>query len=455
MKRSFLVLLLLAAFGLSQCSEDHDPAQGQVVFSFDSPPLANGKKSSSIPDGSSIIITISKNGQRLLDFDSIELLKFGDHFVSKPLRLPEGKYSIDDFLVAKEGEILFATPKKGSKLSNLINNSLPYTFNVSHSHVNTISMEVIDVSFEDPEALGYASFRMKVVHPFKVSVFVYEKGKLKLTHADLQLVHQGSVVSNFRLLPKINTVGFTGDHSITYQLVISKEGYRDEIVDFNYKGHFLENGNKPLEVILDPIPEASFTAVSDVLLYLTFVKSGSITVDWPDGSVDEVEFKATPTDPDKLSFAQLSHTLNDSSGIVALSGDLEQVVEFVSAASLSSIDISNLINLQSLTLENSVIDRIDLRNNKSLVTLAFVNTSIHDIFLPHEHSISNVHIEGMEGQPSTLPVNEVIHSIYENAIANNITDGAFILFHAGEVDPSSLDQLNELQASLGWYVEIE
>lgn len=455
MKRSFLVLLLLAAFGLNQCSEDHDPAQGQVVFSFDSPPIANGKKSSSIPDGSSIIISISANGKRLLDFHSIELLKFGDHFVSKPLRLPEGKYSIEDFLIAKDGEILFATPKEGSKLAALVSNPLPHSFQVSHSHVNTVSMDVIDVRYEDPEALGYASFRMKVVHPFKVSVFVYEKGKLKLTQADLRLVYQDSVVNNAKLMPKVNTLAFMGDHSTTYQLVISKKGYREVVIDFNYKSYFNEHGNKPLEVILDPLPEASFTAVSDVLLYLTFVKSGSITIDWPDGSSEEVEFKATPTDPDKLSFAQLSHAIYDSAGLVALSGDLEQVVEFVSATSLSSIDISNLVNLQSLTLENSSLDKIDLRNNTSLVTLTFVNTTIHEILLPQEHLINNVLIEGLQDQPSTLPLEEIIHDIHQNAIRNNITDGAFILFHAGEINDASLDKLNELQTSLGWYVEIE
>lgn len=455
MKRPFLVLLLFAGLGLNQCSEDSDPAQGEVIFSFDSPPITNGKKSSGIQDGSSIIITISRNGKRILDFHEIELLKFGEHFVSKPLRLPEGKYHIEDFLVVKDGEVRFGTPKEGSKLASLVDKKLPYTINVSHTHVNSVSMKVIDVTYEEPESLGYASFRMKVVLPFRVTVFVYEKGRLKRTHATLQLVRADSVIDNLRLFPRVNTLPFSGEQNVTYQLTVSKEGYRSKTVDFNYQAYQSENGNKALEFILEPVPEASFTATSDVQLYLTFTKSGSITIDWPDGTNEIIEFQATPSDPDKLSFAQLSHSLNDSEGVVGLSGDLDLIVEFVSVSSLSSLDISNLSNLQSLTLENSSMDRIDLRNTESISTLAFVNTNLGEILLPETHQINSVLIEGLADQVPSLPLDTLIDDIHANALKNSITEGAFIMFNGGEIQPSSLEKLTELQTSLEWYIEIE
>lgn len=455
MKRPFLVLLLLAGFGLNQCSEDSDPAQGEVVFSFDSPPVTNGKKSSGIQDGSSVIITITRNGKRILDFHEIELLKFGEHFVSKPLRLPEGKYFIEDFLVVKDDEVKFATPKEGSKLSSLVTKKLPYAFNVSHSAINSISMDVIDVSYEEPESLGYASFRMKVVHPFRVSVFVYEKGRLKLTHADLKLVREDSVIDNLRLFPRVNTLPFAGEQTATYRLIVSKDGYRSAAVEFNYQAYLAENGNKPLEFILEPVPEASLTATSDVHLYLTFTKSGSVTVDWPDGTSETIEFKGTPNDPDKLTFVQLSHALNDASGVVGLTGDLDHIVEFVSVTSLSSLDISNLTKLQAITLENSTMDRLDLRRSESLSTLAFVNTNVGEIFLPDRHQINSVLIEGMPDQLPSLPLDALIDHVHANALQNSISEGAFIMFNAGEIQPSSLEKLTELETLLAWYIEIE
>jgi hypothetical protein len=455
MKRPFFVLLALSAFMLSRCTEDDDPVMGELVFSFDAALDSNGT-SGQFPDGTSILITLHKsNGESLLSFHEVGLVKFGDHFISKPLRIAPGRYTLEDLLVVKDEKVISAIPKKGSKLEPLVDNVLPYEVTIQEHTLTTAPLQVVNIENELPEDLGYSSFQVRIVNPIRITVFTHKNGKLTLTHANVTLTRGDSVFLDAKIQPGMNVLPFKGDVSKIYKLTIMKQGYENVTMDFNYLDYINKFGKIPIVIILQRESIASFNVTDDPVFYLTFYRAGSVSVLWPDGLRKTLNFRSLPGDPDNLSFYRLTHPLQDSVGKVMISGDLENIVEFAALSPLQSLDISKLINLRSLTLENSSVQSLDLTSNEEVTSLAFVNTSIEQIILPDDHRIEIIMVEGTAEVPMTFPLDVLISDVYANAVEKNIMEGAVILFNAGTISASSSEKLSHLQEAYSWYVEIE
>jgi hypothetical protein len=450
MKIRLLFILVCSTSGLFQCQDNLGPEPGKLVFTFTYRNASDGRKYSLTPDEFTSLIRISKrNANSVETYHNVELSKSGNQYTTAPLTLAPGNYRIEDFQVMKEGDPIFAAVSKGRILSTL-EATLKPEFIVSPRGVNTIPLEVGEVNLLEPGL----SFRQEILRPLNLSVFVYKNGRLKRTQADFELMRGDSVLFNASLSAKLNVLPFPAESSATYKLVISKAGYHSVIMDFNYEAYLLENGTAPLEIILEEKTAASFTAVDNVTFYLTFLKAGTVTVDWPDGTKEIIDFKPQPADPDKLSFQQVANAISGT-GRVTLTGDVDKIVELITVTPITTLDIPNLKNLQSLTLENAALSHLDLRRNESLTTLGIINTSLERISLPDNHVINSVQIESTSGEQNSLPLNYLIDDIYQNSVTNNIREGAFILFNAGEISRSSLQKLEHLQTAYSWYVEIE
>ncbi len=451
MKKLLPFLFLLTAFVLVQCAENEPISNGSISFSFERPANFDAGTDASPP---TLIVSVSdRNGKSVLLFSEVETRQEGSTITSSPIELPPGNYTVDDLIVVRNTEILLITPKDGSPMESSVVHALPVPFNVRDNTDETFQMQVVGIDSRNPSDFGYASFMPKVVHPFSVNVFVFEDGKLRLTNAKLSLENEQSSLFEFSLSPRVNILSFPGDHNADYKLRISKEGYQDYELNFNYRDYLSEYGNRAIAVILEVERGVTLSVSNEALFYLTMGQSGSIFVNWPDGEVTEIAFSNASSGPDQLTFEQVFRMLPQEMADVTLSGDLDKIVEFVAVSPTYGLDIQGLTNLKTLTLENASLDHLDLSENTQLSSLGFVYSSITDITIPSSHRIDNVLVEGTVDLE--FPLDDLISHVHANAVRENLMEGAFIIFNAGDISPSSEEKLTELSEEYNWYIELE
>ena len=161
MKARIIVLLtLLVAALLQSCTENENPQQSEKVeFQFTLSALSpDGGRigASELPANAELILTLVNNsGAPVLTNHRIEILNFGGGYITGPIELKPGLYSITDFMIANGSEILYATPKKDSPLAPAVTKPLPHKFNVTRDQLTHIEMEVLDTKGYKPEGFGY------------------------------------------------------------------------------------------------------------------------------------------------------------------------------------------------------------------------------------------------------------------------------------------------------------
>src|SRR6187551_214887 len=116
-KQCLLLAMLLALLCLNQsCNDDPDHVEGPRSVSFSLGLLhhgdATGRIAAEIPDGSSVLITLTKpDGTPMLTHERVDILRLGDGYVTAPLSLQPGDYTLTDFWIVQDSsEVLFLTP---------------------------------------------------------------------------------------------------------------------------------------------------------------------------------------------------------------------------------------------------------------------------------------------------------------------------------------------------------
>jgi len=172
------LLIFLAAFYVMSCNEEETIQEGKVQFSFATADIGDSigrTQVSDIPSGASLRITISRNnGEAVFTSKKIDLVKVGDAFVTTPLTLQKGQYTIDDFMIVSAGDsLLFATPKRESPLAQWVKNPLSVSFKVGGNTIDVIQGEVVSALRRAAKDFGYTSFGVRVasVPDFSVAAF--------------------------------------------------------------------------------------------------------------------------------------------------------------------------------------------------------------------------------------------------------------------------------------------
>jgi hypothetical protein len=125
----WIIGMLVAASVLQQCAEQDEGAIMEKVrftCSFGDIDGTGGRiKEDQVPDALLLSLETS-TGESIFLHKQIALLRLGDSFITEPLNLPPGRYSITDFILIKdETEVLFATPRQGAPLAPAVNHPLP------------------------------------------------------------------------------------------------------------------------------------------------------------------------------------------------------------------------------------------------------------------------------------------------------------------------------------------
>ncbi|MBT1705587.1 hypothetical protein [Chryseosolibacter indicus] len=405
MKKITLLTAFAVALLMFACSEEEPLVQKeQVQFTLRIPSSENpgGRSAAHLPSGVKILISLSNASGTVLTRHPVSILKLGDSYITEPIQLNTGQYSIIDFLIVNnDDKILFATPKQGSPLATAVSHSLPYTLTVEKGKISTFEIEVIDAVKNNPDAFGYASFNLKVIDTLPISVFIAtrmgQSENLEFTDAKASLYSNGILVGEFALGAKVNYIPLDGQQDGSYKLVVKKENFIDFVKTFSYKELMEGIDQGSIKVVLVSKDDAfTITPPNSLGVFdfsLQFSEAGTIYVNWGDGTIETVNFDSE----DWLPSANLSHEYESYENIISITGDLHKIRLFENhAVYAAGVDVSQLTGLEMLTLRgfSASSSVLDLTENLKLEYLTLEGSDFKDVALPNYSVLQVVRLEG-------------------------------------------------------------
>lgn len=430
MKKTILWLLLLGATS-QQCVEegqDLNPVAVQFTCLLPVQSTEGGRQKAEEP--TTLRISLEDNdGNPLFILKEIQLIKFGDAYITEPLELLQGYYRITDFLIVAGNQVQYATPRQNSLLSQTVNSPLPYGLWVSKGKSLIVAMDVIDVTQRVPEDFGYASFFINVVNSFEIAVFTTTEQGYSLTDAKVRILKNDEVVKLSLGLPAEWTTNshtrrifFPGNPDDTYLLEVEKEGYA------TYRQWFVPSelnpvlNNIPLKVFLVPSVFTMLAYVdelsSDDFAFEAFLSGepGTLTFNWGDGTITVHELNAYRSN--------IVHTYPSAGNYsISVTGDIDKITGLFIPYGLGRMDELNVQGLNGLrSIELGLSSRspvlIDLKHNYNLETIVFINLeNLENVILPSGGKYNIVSIHGPNQIPTTS-IDQIINSLHESVIRN-------------------------------------
>ena len=453
MKKSVLgmVLLFIATASILQCTpDDGDPAGPQKIqftFSYKSADGSGGRVQAVVTPDALLLSLNGAGGTPVFVSKRIGLLHVGESYITEPIEMPPGSYTITDFMLVADDSVLYLTPFEGSPLSKAVNHPLPYPLVVSKDLSTTIDMEVLAVGLNPPEDFGYAAFNINTMNPFRISVFA----GTDLTDATATLFHTISrswdTLWTQKLDAKINFFSFPGDGEGLYKLVVTKPGYAAAIVPFYYDSLIASLNGLPLKIMLDPARFTIHPASSPFALRL-FGNPGTLNIDWGDGHQESFTMSAD-------SFRTLTHTYWSAGCCpVNITGDLDKVlVVDATANNIDAIDVQGLSSLVEIRLgyiPGPAI--IDLTHNyKAYIVLAPHVNRLKRVILPPVSYFQSyiIDITG-PNQMTTADIDALIDQAYR--YVSRPVAGDFIYPDTGPPSPAGFAKLRLLRDNYFWQI---
>jgi hypothetical protein len=382
------------------------------------------------------LLSVQKsNGESELDHERVELLKLGDGYVSGPVALTPGTYSVTDFMIVLGDSVLYLTPQAGSPMAGQVANPLPYSFSVSADALLTLDAEVVRVAGASPSDFGYTAFNIDIddAHgpSIQLAAFAADDDGLRLTEADAYILNGLDTLDHIALEPKTNTWPFTLDTAATYTLVVARHGSMRYSRPFSYTGIKEELDGKPIRVTLTPavtfvIPNTNFF-YADLFCGPDEELLGRMYVDFGDNTGLHNWLIGGKFYPGGVSYnyAQVGTYFS------SINGDLDMFLDFGVRTDLAEADLTALHHTRSLSFDNKPSLRYIRVSRTSPVTGLWVN---------NDPSLS----------PAALSI--VIDDLYASAVYNNTQGGTFNYTDDATPSAAALVQLRALRDQYGWNI---
>jgi hypothetical protein len=457
--------------GLQSCNDHGVQLEKQKVqFTFSTGTTSSGGRvnNTDLSENTRLRISIqTSSGTSVFSNHEMQVLKAGNGYITDPLELMPGSYTITDFMIVKDGEILYATPKGDSRLSSFVMNPLPYDFSVAENNVANVSMQVIDVRDKDPEEFGYASFKFNVINTLSLTVFSAKGGQTSLIKATAELRHDKKLIKTFSLDAKMNTIAFEGDPEGVYTLSVYADGAA-KVKTFNFKELKKEIGANPLKITLEPALVLTIeSSVDEGSEYndpfgLILDGTGSVHVDWGDGYDGDI---ALPFEGPHDEYRTGTYT-------AIITGDLDQITNLYGFSYGSYISaITGLTNLTGLKVYGpswgAVPIKVDLSNCENLEAIDIIKYGAPfepidlrtDFKLPARHLIKEFEfyvpfLDETRDKVSTQELEVFVTNIYNNTTKRDIYNGKFFVSPVDNPSPETQRMLDILQNDYHWKVRL-
>ncbi|MFH0759060.1 MAG: hypothetical protein V2B15_17365 [Bacteroidota bacterium] len=161
---------LLGIMLLASCNQAEE--SGQLKFGLDLTEDASLKAATQENGVVAALVSVQDlNGGMVCDKAYLELIRFGDQYVTRSLEIQVGEFMLTEFmLVDAAGEVIWATPKEGSMLASLVRTPLPRFFGIHPNETTNLDIQVIRVNDYQPGDFGYAQFNIEFVNRFCLKV---------------------------------------------------------------------------------------------------------------------------------------------------------------------------------------------------------------------------------------------------------------------------------------------
>jgi len=378
MKQTFYLLLLIIF--MVSCSESEGPIgpdgpeepqaveQGGQSFSIFNKEIT-AKTASSVgkvyvPVYAFISIE-TDNGVQVLDFEKLDVLALGDGYVTEEVMLDPGTYNLTEFVLVDSDDVVVAlVPTATSALSRFSGTSLPYSFTVQSADSETTTVENIGADGYSFVEFGYDEAEL----PFPDSEDFFT-----MTVDDSAVLTSKTIVLK-SLTGSKYTIDW-GDGTIEeYVSTLSTINIENELVH-----QYQENG----------IYEIKVTGAVEVIEYLSFNNSDQ---------GQNFESNITSAEIDKLI--------------------LLKTCEFYAGA-LTSLDTSNNIALEKLSVGYNQITNLNLSNNVNLKTLWARHNQLTQIDVTENADLESLFVSGNQITSLDVSNNPMLKAIL--ASENNFT----------------------------------
>jgi hypothetical protein len=461
------LLLLIAAVLAHSCADENESPRytGEIQFSFNPNETIkpDGRIAADFPDGSYLIVTIQRaGGTPVFTRERVELVRVGDEYIGEPLAIPEGNFKLTDFWVVSPTRVLlYAAPKEGAPLADLVDDPLPQTFSVSKDQLSNVGVQVIDVTGSSPQDFGYVSFEFDIIRKLQISVFTTSESGLTLSPATVTLLDGIDTLQLEALEAKVNTIAFTQNPDDTVTLAITKPGYARYARKVTFNQLKEELDGDPLTVVL--APAVTFVALSDITNALDYSirvsgPSGEITIDWGDGTSG---IYSLDTDD-----AQEHDYAHSGKYFVSITGDLTSVTDFYSfyggGPMVDHIDVSQLTEMVDIRIGLTVSPpSIDLTKNKKLTGLMLIGNNMSEILIAPDNILQTVSIDGPNNF-TTASLDAFVNVLYQSVVESDRTEGYISLYALwyetgndsmiGPPSEEALTKLRSLRDDYGWAI---
>ena len=144
------ILAVLPIFFISSCEQHPEVTQEGTLELGVALDQLDGQLKSALADSGAVraiavvISVANENGELVLDHERLELYNFGGHWITKEIRLKAGHYQVMKFLVVDwQGMVFLATPVEGSTMAYLVDNPLPFPFNIKKDEIRDFAKDIL------------------------------------------------------------------------------------------------------------------------------------------------------------------------------------------------------------------------------------------------------------------------------------------------------------------------
>jgi hypothetical protein len=248
LKKSLSGILLIVSFLITISCDKNEPEitnSSKLQFVFSDQTIKTGRTKSS---ASSLLITVKDSQGKIVEGrKKLDLFEFGDEYLSEPISLTPGNYTLIEFLILDENDdAIYATPIEGSELAYLVSDPLPIDFVTTKDEITKIVPQVISTDESNAEDFGYATFSFGVVKTFNfyAAVFAYDNAlqNFALTNANISITASTHPLYSKDLDASTHNIRIEDGFS-EYVITVVKEGYRTYSKSFtiNQIKQYIEN----------------------------------------------------------------------------------------------------------------------------------------------------------------------------------------------------------------------
>lgn len=139
------IVLLAITLAFTACQQQSE--KGQLRFGMELSGEAVMKSADPEYELVAAIISIQdENGATIYDKEYLELIRFGEGYMTRSMELSTGTYRLTEFMLANAaGEVIWATPAEGSALAHLVRDPLPQRFSIRAGQTTSQDVQVIRI----------------------------------------------------------------------------------------------------------------------------------------------------------------------------------------------------------------------------------------------------------------------------------------------------------------------